>query len=101
MVIRVAAKLATKLHFTPAKSKPPEPNPYADWTAHLFTADRTQYILVSNTTSLYSMVLYGAGITSDDRFVDWVFQTTRTSPERQCGSAAARPGRSILATRCP
>lgn len=71
-MIRVTAKLATKLHFTPAKSKSPDSNPYADWTAHLFTADRTQYLLVSNTKSLYSMVLYGAGITSDDGFVDRV-----------------------------
>jgi hypothetical protein len=40
-------------------------SPYADWSAHLFTADRTQYIIVTNTASLYSAVMYGRGVTDD------------------------------------
>jgi hypothetical protein len=32
---------------------PLDENPYADWSCHLFTADRTQYIILSNTASLY------------------------------------------------
>ena len=42
---------------------------FADWSAHLFTAERTQYILISNTASLYSMVMFGRGITDDCRFI--------------------------------
>ena len=49
--------------------EPPHDNPFADWSAHLFVADRTQYILVSNTRSLYSVVMYGQGVTNDDLFI--------------------------------
>jgi hypothetical protein len=35
----------------------------------LFVADRTQYIILSNTKSLYSTVMHGKGITNDRHFV--------------------------------
>lgn len=37
--------------------------PYADWSCHLFTAGRKQYIILSNTASLYSCVMDAKGIT--------------------------------------
>ena len=36
---------------------------------HLFIFAHTQYILVTNTRSLYSVVMAGRGITDDDRFL--------------------------------
>lgn len=42
---------------------------YADWSARLFTTNRTQYILLSNTSSLYSVVMLGREITSDRLFI--------------------------------
>jgi hypothetical protein len=69
MIIRVSAKLGKKIHVSPKQSLPLNQNPYADWSADLFTADRTQYILLTNTASLYSMVMYGRGITTDSRFL--------------------------------
>jgi hypothetical protein len=56
---------------------PLDENPYADWSFHVFTADRTQYILLSNTASLYSCVMYGAGITDDSRFIERALSTIR------------------------
>ena len=56
---------------------PPDENPYADWSCHLFTADRTQYILVANTQSLYSSVLFGKGITNDCVFIERVLSSLR------------------------
>ena len=44
---------------------PLDGNPFADWSANLFVADRTQYILLSNTRPFYSTVMYGKGITND------------------------------------
>ena len=70
MVFRLSAKLAAKLHTEPGPAVPLALNPYADWSAHLFTADRTQYILLSNTASLYSTVFYGRGLTDDGQFLD-------------------------------
>lgn len=72
MIMRLSAKLGKKIHLNPTKTLPADENPFADWSAHLFTADRAQYILVTNTTSLYSMVLFGKGITNDCRFLDRV-----------------------------
>ena len=70
MIFRFSQKLNTKIKARTTKVLPLDTNPYADWSAHLFTADRTQYILVSNTKSLYSTVLFGKGITNDGQFIE-------------------------------
>ncbi len=70
MILRLSQKLNTKIKAGPLPALPPHENPFADWSAHLFLADRTQYILLSNTKSLYSTVMYGKGITDDSRFIE-------------------------------
>ena len=70
MIFRLSQKLAKKIKEAPKQSLPPEPNPFADWSGHLFTADRTQYMILTNTPSLYSAVMYGRGITNDSQFLD-------------------------------
>lgn len=70
VIVRLSAKLGKKLGESPSESLPAHPNPFADWSAHLFTADRTQYTLICNTPSLYSMVMFGRGITDHCTFLD-------------------------------
>lgn len=70
MILRLSQKLAKKLKEGKLPSLPLDENPYADWSAHLFTADRTQYLIVTNTKSLYSVVLYGKGITDGGLLID-------------------------------
>jgi hypothetical protein len=65
MVIRPSQKLAKKIGLVPKLALPLDANPFADWSGHLFTADRTQYVILTNTASLYSAILYGRGITDD------------------------------------
>ena len=55
MIFRLSQKLATKLHESGLPSLPLDENPYADWSAHLFTAERTQYVIVANTRSPFAM----------------------------------------------
>jgi len=69
MIFRLSQKLNGKIKAGTLPSLPLDENPFADWSAHLFVADRTQYILVSNTKSLYSTVMYGKGITDDSTFI--------------------------------
>jgi hypothetical protein len=69
MILRLSQKLAKKIKEAPSQSLPPDPNPFADWSAHLFTAERTQFIIVSNTPSLYSAVLYGRGIADGSQLI--------------------------------
>ena len=70
VIVRISAKLGKKIDLSPDRILPADPNPFADWSAHLFTAERTQYILISNTASLYSMVMFGRGMTDDCLFLD-------------------------------
>jgi hypothetical protein len=77
MIIRLSTKLNTKIKAGKLTEKPIDDNPYADWSCHLFTADRTQYIILTNTASLYSCVMYGRGITDDSRFIERVLSSLR------------------------
>lgn len=77
MIFRISQKLGKKIKEKPTTALPLNENPYADWSADLFTFDRAQYIIVSNTTSLYSAVMYGAGITDDNKFINRSFDCIR------------------------
>ena len=68
MIFRISAKLGKKIHLTPDQILPVDPNPYADWSANLFTVGRTQYVLVTNTISLYSVVMIGRGLRDERSF---------------------------------
>ena len=70
MIIRLSQKLAKKIKTTPKRVFPLDSNVFIDWSAHLFTATREQYIILTNTASLYSTVMYGRGISSDSEFLD-------------------------------
>ncbi|MEZ6131174.1 MAG: hypothetical protein R3C59_21075 [Planctomycetaceae bacterium] len=77
MILRLSQKLNTKIKAGKLAEMPVDENPYTDWSCHLFTADRTQYILLSNTVSLYSCVMFGKGITDDSRFIERALSTIR------------------------
>jgi len=77
MIFRLSQKLAKKLKTALPKPVPADPNPFADWSAHLFTADRTQYVILTNTPSLYSTVIYGKGISNDSHFLDRALSAIR------------------------
>lgn len=77
MIFRLSQKLAKKLKEGALPALPLDENPYVDWSAHLFTADRTQYVIVSNTKSLYSVVFYGKGITDGGLVIDRALSTMR------------------------
>lgn len=70
MILRLTAKLAQKIGLDPLPALPYDKgsNPLLDWHAHLFTVQRVQYILATNTASLYSLVLPGRGITNGRQF---------------------------------
>jgi hypothetical protein len=77
MIFRLSQKLATKIKEGRLPALPLDDNPVADWSASLFVADRAQYILLSNTRSLYSTVMYAKGITHDGNFVERALSNIR------------------------
>ena len=77
MILRLSEKLRTKTKAGKLAEKPLDENPYGDWSCHLFVVDRTQYIILSNTASMYSCVMYGTGINHDSRFIQRAFSAIR------------------------
>jgi hypothetical protein len=69
MIFRLSQKLNAKIKAGDLQTLSLDEDPFADWSAHLFLAGRTQYILLSNTKALYSTVLYSKGIVDDSRFL--------------------------------
>jgi hypothetical protein len=69
MIIRLSHKLGRKIGVQPMQTLLLHSNPFADWSAHLFTVERAQYIILTNTTSLYSVITFGRGITNDGEFI--------------------------------
>ncbi len=69
MIIRLSHKLARKIKVGKLAEKPLDENQYADWSASVFNVGRTQYIILCNTKSMYSCVMYGSGITNDRTFI--------------------------------
>jgi hypothetical protein len=77
MIFRLSQKVNTKIKAGPLASLLLHENPIADWSAHLFAVDRTQYIILSNTKSLYSTVMFGKGITNDSQFIERALSSIR------------------------
>jgi len=75
MLFRPTQKLATKIKLGKRTEKPLEQVALVDWSANLFVTDRKQFILLSNTQSLYSCIVPAAGIVNESKFVDAAMQT--------------------------
>ncbi len=81
MIFRLSQRLAKKLKTAATDTLPLDENPYADWSARVFTVGRTQYIIVANTKSLYSVVMQGKGGTSEKRFTERFLNAVRAFME--------------------
>jgi hypothetical protein len=71
MIFRLTQKMAKKIKESPNINYSLAANPYTDWSAHLFTADRMQYLIITNTASLYSIISYARGMTDMDSFIKY------------------------------
>jgi len=70
MIFRLTRRLATKLGVEPIPSLPLDGDPLCDWTAHLFMVGHLQYIILTNTATLYSAVIPGRGNTGVSSFIE-------------------------------
>lgn len=62
MHLRLTNDLAAKLKAKPEPRLPLADDPLIDFSAHLFRFDRSQYILVSHTTTLFSTIIPARGL---------------------------------------
>lgn len=74
VVIHLTEKLRRKLHILSLERAEVETSAHLRWYANAVTAQRKQYLLATNATSLYSVVWYGRGITDEDAFVQHLLQ---------------------------
>ncbi len=77
MILRLSQKLCSEVKVGVLSTLPQDENPFADWSAHLFVANRAQHIILSNTNSLYSTVMYAKGITNDSQFIECALSRIR------------------------
>ena len=69
MIYRLTNKMAKKIKESPDSTLEPPNNPFLDWAADLFIAERTHYILLTHCRSLLSCVAYAKGINNYDAFI--------------------------------
>lgn len=72
MIIRLTQKLVKKIKVAPTTVESRTENPFTDWTANLFTVGRAQYIILTHSASLYSVVFPGRGINDSGKFIKHV-----------------------------
>lgn len=81
MIIRFTEKLSKKLKLGKITKVEKFPGSYLDWYAHLFSFQRTQYIITTEANSLYTTVMYGRGIVDDNRFIQQFMSLLRDQLE--------------------
>jgi len=77
MILHLTDRLAKKLGETYLPAGRVGRDKFNDWSACLFTSDRTQYILFSNTATLYFVVSYGRGVTDGNRLIHDLIDSMR------------------------
>jgi hypothetical protein len=69
MIFRLTQNSSKRFGIGPLPAVPRDEHPWCDWSARVFTVDRAPHILLSNTMSLYSVVMPGRGITNEVAFI--------------------------------
>ena len=69
MIIRFTQKLATKIKAPKLEYLEPSEEAILDWTANIFTAGKKQYILFTNSETLFSIIFPSAGINNSNKFI--------------------------------
>jgi len=68
VILRLSDKLSRRIGVRPIESLPMSANPFADWSSHVFPAGRSEYILSTNTSTLYSVVFSARSIKGEAAF---------------------------------
>jgi hypothetical protein len=77
LTLRLTQKLAARLHVQLAWETAPSANPYADWCCHGFTVARYRYLLVTNASTFFSVVLRAQGMSDESAFIAGVISGLR------------------------
>lgn len=100
MILRLSQKLCAKIKAGGLLTSPLDENPLADWSGHLFIANRTQYIILTNTKSLYSTLMVARGITNETQFCERALSSIHEAldagdQKSVCSRCIARSSRAV------
>lgn len=73
MIVRFTQKLCKKLNVIPEADAESKEEIFSEWYAHLFNANKDQYILFTDTLSLYSVIIPAQEITSAEILINEAF----------------------------
>lgn len=91
MIIRLSQKLCTKVKAGKLLELPLADEPTLDWSTQSFVVGRTQFILISNTKSLYSCVIPSKGVASTKHLLTQFHQSVPHQLNKDdLGKAAAK-----------
>lgn len=79
MILRLSDKLSKRIGVKPIESLPMSANPFADWSSHVFPAARSEFILSTNTVTLYSVVFPAQGVKGEPVFRSSMFAHIRAT----------------------
>jgi len=79
MILRITQKLAKKIKISPPPALAPHDDPFLDWTANLFMVSRWQCIILTNSRSLYSVVIPGKGVPNEKTLIEQGMKALRDS----------------------
>lgn len=79
MILRLSQKLCTKAKVGKLEAEQVAEHPITDWSATLFRLGRIEYILLCNTSTLYSCVTLSKGVNNSSQLVARVLQTIQES----------------------
>jgi hypothetical protein len=65
MIIRLTQNLEKKIGVHAKTLIPPHSNPFLDWTGNVFKVAKQDYIILTNTPSLYSFIISGRGVSNE------------------------------------
>jgi len=91
MILRLSQKLNARIKGGMLSALPLHENPFLDWSAQAFAVERAEYVLVSNTRSLFSMVLADVVFADTARFTERVLGVIRAALEGAGHGATDRP----------
>jgi len=70
VILRLSPRLASKIKSGTLQQIDQHENHLLDWSCRLFVAQRTEFILISNTASMFSCVFPSVEVADCDRLVD-------------------------------
>lgn len=70
MNIHLTKKLQKKLHLTSLGDSPVATSDFSCWYANVFTSYSRHYIITTHANSLFTIVQFGGGITSPEKYVN-------------------------------